>query len=363
MDIKEKHNNMMKLLLTLFCALTAITVQTQATALQDISQEEDSMLNIVAYFCKGDTMAYTKRMAKLQVIRNDTTVKSDMQTDFMIVVLDSMYNGYRMEFIPTGFSFNLEAKEKSDRVLTEKLWEITKDTHAIFTTDEMGTVQNIENWKEIRDVVRKGIDIVLNSYYSEIPALDSVMPRKRTESLLLLQFSTEDGIRNSYDELTSLFGLHGTAFKIGNINTQYSSHSYPSHTIAETGYTVKEDESDIDGDYAIRSNSITVIPSTDIADIAGNILNSFSDSSIGNKLTEVMRDTLSTVTNDSTIINNFEYYGYFFNGWPKHIYTEKTTDVSGIARIININDIRWTYRSFRVPDEEEEEKTKNGVLL
>ena len=332
---------MKELLLTLFCGLTTVIGQAQTTAVHDISQEEDSILNIVGYFCKGDTMAYTKRMAKLQVVKNDTTIKSDIQTDFMIVVRDSMDNGYRMEFIPTGFSFNEDAQEKTDRVLAEKLWELTKDTHAIFTTDEFGTVQNIENWKEIRDVIKKGINLVIDNYYSEIPALDSVMPRKRMESL---------------------FGLHGTQFAIGNIDKTYSSQGYPSRTIAETGYTVKE-EGDMEGDYAIRSNSITTIPSNDITEIAGNILNSFSDSGVGDKIKEVMRDTLSSVTDSDTTIKNFEHFSYFFNGWPKIIYTEKTTDVSGIVQIININDIRWTRRHFPVPEEEDEEEERNSTLL
>ena len=332
---------MKELLLTLFCGLTTVIGQAQTTAVHDISQEEDSILNIVGYFCKGDTMAYTKRMAKLQVVKNDTTIKSDIQTDFMIVVRDSMDNGYRMEFIPTGFSFNEDAQEKTDRVLAEKLWELTKDTHAIFTTDEFGTVQNIENWKEIRDVIKKGINLVIDNYYSEIPALDSVMPRKRMESL---------------------FGLHGTQFAIGNIDKTYSSQGYPSRTIAETGYTVKE-EGDMEGDYAIRSNSITTIPSNDITEIAGNILNSFSASGVGDKIKEVMRDTLSSVTDSDTTIKNFEHFGYFFNGWPKIIYTEKTTDVSGIVQIININDIRWTRRHFPVPEEEDEEEERNSTLL
>lgn len=353
---------MKELLLTLFCGLTTVIGQAQTTAVHDISQEEDSILNIVGYFCKGDTMAYTKRMAKLQMVKNDTTIKSDIQTDFMIVVRDSMDNGYRMEFIPTGFSFNEDAQEKTDRVLAEKLWELTKDTHAIFTTDEFGTVQNIENWKEIRDVIKKGINLVIDNYYSEIPALDSVMPRKRMESLMLMQFSTEDGIKASYDELESLFGLHGTQFAIGNIDKTYSSQGYPSRTIAETGYTVKE-EGDMEGDYAIRSNSITTIPSNDITEIAGNILNSFSDSGVGDKIKEVMRDTLSSVTDSDTTIKNFEHFGYFFNGWPKIIYTEKTTDFSGIVQIININDIRWTRRHFPVLEEEDEEEERNSTLL
>ena len=119
----------------------------------------------------------------------------------------------------------------------------------------------------------------------------------------------------------------------------------------------------MEGDYAIRSNSITTIPSNDITEIAGNILNSFSDSGVGDKIKEVMRDTLSSVTDSDTTIKNFEHFGYFFNGWPKIIYTEKTTDVSGIVQIININDIRWTRRHFPVPEEEDEEEERNSTLL
>ena len=119
----------------------------------------------------------------------------------------------------------------------------------------------------------------------------------------------------------------------------------------------------MEGDYAIRSNSITTIPSNDITEIAGNILNSFSDSGVGDKIKEVMRDTLSSVTDSDTTIKNFEHFGYFFNGWPKIIYTEKTTDVSGIVQIININDIRWTRRHFPVLEEEDEEEERNSTRL
>ena len=45
--------------------------------------------------------------------------------------------------------------------------------------------------------------------------MDSIMPRKQLEKILQLRFSTEEGVRESYEELEELFGLHGSTFDIG----------------------------------------------------------------------------------------------------------------------------------------------------
>ncbi len=180
------------------------------------AESPDSTISVIAWFCKNDTMKY-RRMQSEYTLENGDTVKTKSGTveDFMLVVKDSTSKGYLLELIPLSVSVNDEDSADVTGRLVDALKEQFGDMRALVRTDEMGVVQGIENWKEIRDKMKGGIKLAMDSLYSATPAMDSVVPRSRYEALMTLAYSTEKGILSAYDELTLLFGLHGKAFDIG----------------------------------------------------------------------------------------------------------------------------------------------------
>ena len=332
---------------------TVLMANAQNTTLEE---EPDTTISVVGYFCKNDTMTFRNHQIKQKIIGNDTTLTYDQAEEFMIVVTDSTSEGYRMEYIPVSHVHNTKG-DTLTTVLREELWKIAKDVHCIFTTDELGQVQHIENWREIRDVMKKGIPQVLDRCYSMKPGLDAILPRRQYENMLLMQCSTENNIRKAYDKIDQLFGLHGHNFDIGEKEVDDKDNGYPQHIIVKVGYTEQEEDSDIEGDYAIMSKSVTTMPTEDAAELLINLstflLKDNLADSIYNKKSEMI-DSMKTVIKDQNItITQNEYSGYFYNGWPKSCYTEKITDV-GIVKVMELDLIEWIYRYWNIYETKED---------
>ena len=179
-------------------------------------EETDDAIAVVGYFCKNDTMTYTRTTSKYKIVEGDTTMTNSFQEEFMIVVTDSTSKGYKMKLIPLDVHFNgADDDEDEDNFLLKSLNQALGKIVCEFTTDELGQVQRIDNWRAIRDEVKKGIKLMCDTLYAAQPGMDSIMPRKQLEKILQLRFSTEEGVRESYEELEELFGLHGSTFDIG----------------------------------------------------------------------------------------------------------------------------------------------------
>lgn len=336
-----------------FMAFFVLTVQAQGMTLEN-QEEEDSTISVIGLFCKNDTLAYQRVQGKEKIIGNDTTVLNEVVEEFMIVVTDSTSDGYKMELIP--MSFKLQGKEQGyEGRMASLLWKDLKNLRCRFTTDEWGTVQHIENWREIRDVLKKSYVTVFDSLYSEIPALDSIMPRKQTESLLLLGCSTEDGIKEQYDELEVLFGFHGKELPMKPVESDdVSEEGFPIHTYVEAFYSQQEDEYDFDGDYVIQSRAETTYSADDVKHLMhttlGVIFSGELGDSVNKYVAEALKDSLEGMR-----VNELAKFCYFYNGWPKLMQSIKEVNVSNMFKRVEYDCIEWTSRHwgvFTIPEEE-----------
>ena len=204
-------NTAKKLMTLLLAILASMTVWSQNLVLEQ--EEADDAIAVVGYFCKNDTMTYRQTHIKYKIEGNDTTVSKSYEEDFMIVVTDSTSDGYKMKCIP--LSFTLHDADTVTNLITNATSQLMQSVVCEFTTDEYGSLKSITNWREIRNQLKKGVKVICDTLYSTVPGLDSIMPRKSLENVMLLNFSTEEDIRDSYEELESLFGLHGSMLDLG----------------------------------------------------------------------------------------------------------------------------------------------------
>lgn len=310
---------------------------------------DDSTLNVIAYFCKNDTMKYRRTQKKLQIEGNDTVKKEvKYQQEFMIIVRDSTSDGYKMEYIPLKEEFDSTLNEELNSNVINTLSKKFKDQHAIFTTDEYGTLKGIDNWKEIRDKMKDGIKIFMDSLYSANSDLDSLMPRRKYENLMLLTFSSEAGIMKAYDELSVLFQLHGNSFKIGRTvidETEKDS----SVTTVIAGYE-PYDEYSFEDDCHISGVSVQKFSIDETLSMVGGVFNLLFEDQSADKMNDVIKDSLKT----GLSITNLEDYFIFYNGWPCMMRTQKIIEFSR-RKEIRDDEIEWTYRSWREYATKEEE--------
>ena len=346
-------------LFMLVCMLfVLVAASAQNLLLEDESDVET--IDVVGYFCKGDTMTYKKTYSKLKVVQNDTTITDAYEEVFMIVVTDSTDSGYRMKMIPVSFDYN-EESDSIHRIMQTKLSELTQNIVCEFTTDEFGSLKSIVNWRDIRDQMKIAIKGMYDSLYGTIPGLDTIMPRKQVENLMLLQYSTEQGIKSAYDELDNLFGLHGTPIPIGENETDSEENGYPQHITLKAGYTPIEDETcDSEDDYAVMTMAVTTIPAEDAVNLGfgtlGLIMTDAANDSL-NSVRDMVADSLTTALPDGVKVYVSEYYGYFYNGWPKECFYQKKIDL-GARQSIESRVIEWVscYMGARARSDQEELK-------
>ena len=199
------------ILLLLLCCL-AMTAAAQVYNLAESETDEDA-INIISYFDKGDTMTYNYSHEKIKIREGDTTRESSFSLEFRIAVIDSTSQGYRMEVTPLSYEFTEE--DSTSSAITRLGWSILKDVRCIFSTNEVGEIQHIENWREISKQLKAILKQSIDKAFNDTPELDSVMSRKQLERMLSIKYSSEEGIRDAYEELDMLFAYHGIAFTPG----------------------------------------------------------------------------------------------------------------------------------------------------
>ena len=335
---------MKKTFTLIFLTILTMTVNAQVTTLQK-NEKEDSTIAVIGYFCKNDTMEYQRIQGKMKIVDNDTTQRGDVLEKFMVVVTDSTADGYKMEIIPISCEIEGEDNDYQTR-MASLLWDEVKNLRCRFSTDELGKVLHIDNWREIRDVLKKSYAKVFDNLYSSMPGLDSVMPRKQLENLILLGCATEDGIKGQYDELDMLFGLHGSEVTMKPVESDDVSESgFPTHSYIESFYPAPEDEYDLEGDYVVQARTETQLSGDDVQDLVGSTLGMIFSGELSDSVKKYTDEALSGNKQGMTTINQ-EQYCYFFNGWPKLMKKIVEINLAGLVKRIEYDAIEWTRRRW-----------------
>ena len=329
------------LLLFIFSLAFSATSMAQTMTAEQVSQ--DSTLNIIAYFCKNDTLEYIHHDFVAKVVDNDTVVDHHFISKFQLIVRDSTADGYVIESIPleTEMSFGKDTlMTKFMQAIVDKMGDIS----TIFTTDEFGAIQHIKNWKEIREFMRKALKVGFDSLYANYPAMKEAIPRARFESLTMQKFLSEKAILENCDDLQLLFSLHGKSLTIGKTETdETDENGFPSHIDLVCGYGKTDEEDGFDDDFFVECVSKTTIPKEDVKDYTLTFFNSL----IADSLSATVNENVGNVDFQDANITMYENYEYFYNGWPCDMEKSKTTELMDHKRI-EINRIYWTSRVWGV---------------
>lgn len=335
------YSRVFRVILALSLQFFSLPIVAQTTTAQQ--ESKDSVINIIAYFCKNDTLAYDFQHVKMKVVDNDTTVNYYYNSEFQLIVRDSTKQGYKIEMKP--ISQHVESPEDSLMAqMVEKLANLVGDVPLIFTTDEYGSIQHVENWREVRDFSRKMVKLLTDSLYTLRPELMGVVDRQRFEASLNLQFANEKAILDTYDELRILFGLHGKAYRIGkNEEDLTNSSGYPQHIESVVSYGKTSEDDGFEDDYYVNSLSEIKIPAKDIVNLTTDRMNMMYN----HKMTDKDQQELEKAIDEDAKISIIEGYDYFYNGWPCDMEYDKVTDLKNV-RNIEIYRLQWTSRHWGV---------------
>ena len=344
----------------LLCAVMALTLQLCAlpVAAQAVTAQQaiqDSLVNVIAYFCKNDTMCYQYQDYEAKVENNDTIVDHYIKSDIQLVVVDSTSKGYLIEY--NALNTTVEYKDSMFTRVMQSIMEKMGDVKVLFSTDEYGTIEHVKNWTEVKNYMKAASKAIFDSIYTNLPAMSEVFPRQRFEAQIATLYSNEKAFLANNDDLQLLFLLHGKSLPIGKVeNDDPSDNGYPQHSVIVTSYGKTDDDYGFEDDYYVHSVSETTIPKDDVKDM----LKLYFNKMISDKHLEEVNQTIDSTEYSEAKVTNSEQYNYFYNGWPCEMTQSKLIDLMG-TQTIEIKTIVWTTRRWGVY-EDDDSPTYDGTM-
>lgn len=158
---------------------------------------QDSSVQVISYWNLGDTYEYSVSLQKLQYTETDTTTNETITYDVEVSVIDSTENSYVVKWFYKNF------KSDSPNPIVQKLAAVSENIAVNIKLDELGMIQSVENWEEVRDYMAKAIDLI-KSEFGQIPGMDRVLQK------LSGMYSTKESIEaGAIQDVLQFHNFHG----------------------------------------------------------------------------------------------------------------------------------------------------------
>lgn len=181
-------------------ALIGLAILANVTLLGQIN-EADNSVQVISYWDLNEEHTYHVTIEKNKVKKGDTTVTMNISYDVQVKVIDSTANGYLVEWKYGQIKSGLENE------LLNKLSEMSSSSRVVIKTDELGIVQGVENWKEVRDLMQDASATLLEEFKDE-PKVQGMM-----EKMLKMYSSKEVIEANAIKEIQLFHNFHGAKYE------------------------------------------------------------------------------------------------------------------------------------------------------
>lgn len=330
----------MKRLLALLGAVLCLCVANAQDSQQN-EEEGGEETNVVAYFCKRDTMQYSFQSVKYKANETDTIIKSVYHIDFTLSVADSTSNGYRLEYVMTNFEREDTIRTDAQALMHQRVFDRLKGKKLVFLTDEVGNLLQLENWSAVRNDMIQGVYAAYNELYPLMPGLEELLPKGQLMGVVSNRFQTEEGIRDWFQEVTMLFQFHGRSYEEETLFDEAGDEEEPpSRTVVVSGLCDEEDAL-LEGDYYVSAQTTTELEGENVERYINAIVGELGeDNELGKLMIEQSKKNGSKMTIDDTYSTQF-----FYNGWPSSVVNlfEMT---EGSHTESTLKSVEWVSRSW-----------------
>lgn len=222
---------MKKSYLLLLLILTPILVLAQINP-------KDSTVQTIGYWKLHDKETFTITENSYQVKNTTDTTKRQVYTYKVDVeIIDSTTNSYTIKWLYRDFAI-----KETWNPLLEKIILMSNNLPIIFKTDEYGTFQEVVNWEEGRDFLKKSGEMMKNEY-KDIQDFSKVIDQ------LVETFSSKEAIENTgIEEIKQFYAFHGVKYKLGEdinanikVPNNYGSDAIDAELTAEL-YTINSED-------------------------------------------------------------------------------------------------------------------------
>ena len=295
---------MKRILLGISLLLLTSTVHAQIDA--DAS-ELDSLVRVIGWFNKTDTLEYHLSLVEAIIENGDTTVIEATSSEFRITVVDSTKNGYVMRYVPTEVWRNDSTSTEGQLLLAAARSSIGNEV--LFSTDELGVFKEITNWKEVYKRATAYQQKMIDKAYYEHPELYARQPKqelvKRIKELTEKTLGTKEKMTEQFVALKLLFSFHGKELPLGEMELNENQlHYYYDVTQGK----LEDEEDSTDDEYQIYVE-------------------------------------LKAEEDEDSHDQYYYSYRYFPDGWPRDVRSTVIEPLEGKKRITQIR-IEWISKAW-----------------
>lgn len=249
--------------------------------LEEDTAGEDSMVNVVAYFCKGDTCEYWIYENEWKVNGKDTVKTLDVSTQVRLVVNDSTSKGYKMSYTfldVKADSVGDNFRDKMMAMVAERTAKSVIGTTINFETDEYGSITKITNLSQIK----KQAKALFKASMKDIATMPIMQEMKQAIGLDFMkignQANTDEVVEGYLEELKLLFACHGSQYAVGE---HHEHEDATKDSYANDTYTNASLEKN--GNYTISCEVVSVIPKETVKEVMGGLMGAITEGLKGKK--------------------------------------------------------------------------------
>jgi len=274
----------------------------------------DSTASVVAYWNMGDSLTYDVTRIKYNLKGDstayDTTDFERVNYEVDIFIRDSTENSYMVEWYYKNHTV------ESENPIAQKLAVLSKDISIKMKTSELGVLDGVENWEEVRDYLNRVL-AGLQSDFDSIPNGEQILKQVKGS------FQTKDGVeRNAIQDATQFYSFHGRMFNYQEeLTGEFQLPNNFDGTPMKADFKVWLDEIDAEGDNYIMRYYQVVDPA-DLKKVTYDFL--IKTGTFGDQPPNI--DSLPDLSNEIFIASRI----HGSTGWP--IYTVET-------RIVKAEDV------------------------
>lgn len=167
----------------------------------------DSTLSVIGYWDKNEKQTYSVLQEKYKIKSGDTTSREVIKYDVDVWIKDSTAKSYTIVWKYKSFETN------TDNKFTKKLMSLSNNLDVVIKTDEMGSFQEVVNWKEIRDYINDALES-LRKEFKDVPKIKEITNQVGS------MFTSKEAIESAaIKDILQVYSFNGAKYKLNEILT------------------------------------------------------------------------------------------------------------------------------------------------
>ena len=305
---------------------------------------EDSVVNVVAYFCKGDTCEYWIYENEWKVDGKDTVKTLGVSTQVRLVVNDSTSKGYKMSYTfldVKADSVGDNFRDKMMAMIAERTAKSVIGTTINFETDEYGSITKITNLSQIK----KQAKALFKASMKDIASMPIMQEMKKAIGLDFMkignQANTDEVVEGYLEELKLLFACHGSQYAVGehHEHEDATKDSYANDTYINASL-------EKNGNYTISCEVVSVIPKETVKEVMGGLMGAITEGLKGKKtedgkdhdgdikdLDDEFKKEIDKAVDQDAQTSEYLCVTCFEDGWPSSVLKQNKTVMAGRGKL------------------------------